>query len=132
MFNRGETRKSFVFTAVQDTDDDDGESVRIVLGELPTSVTAGAPDETTVSITDDDITVDEEPPEPPEADEPPEPEEPEEAAGPEEPVEPRELTSSVDEPDTGAGLREQRVTVSVFLAVVVVMGALLAVAHRRR
>ncbi len=138
MFNRGETRKSFVFTAVQDTDDDDGESVRIVLGELPTSVTAGAPDETTVSITDDDITVDEEPPEPPEADEPPEPEEPEEpvepeeAAGPEEPVEPKEPSSSMGEPDTGTGLREQRVTLSVFLAVVVLMGALLAVAHRRR
>ena len=34
--------------------DDDGESVLLAFGALPTGVRAGATDETTVSITDDD------------------------------------------------------------------------------
>ena len=55
VFNRGETEKSFTFTAVDDTVDDDDESVKIGFGNLPTGVTAGTTEETTVSITDDDV-----------------------------------------------------------------------------
>jgi len=88
-----------------------------------------------------------EPVEPEEPDEPPEPEEPvepEEPAEPEEPVEPEEPAEAeeaaeaaepsrpVASPDTGAGLIEQQITVSIFLAVVVVIGGLLAAAYRRR
>ncbi|MCY4529320.1 MAG: SwmB domain-containing protein, partial [Chloroflexi bacterium] len=40
-----------------DTIDDDGESVKLGLGTLPTGVTAGTPDETTVTINDDDEAV---------------------------------------------------------------------------
>ena len=54
VFRSGDTEKSFTFTAVQDTVDDDGESVKLAFGTLPTSVTAGSADETVVSITDDD------------------------------------------------------------------------------
>ena len=53
-FEAGETEKSFPFTAKPDTEDDDGESVKLTFGNLPTGVTAGTPNETTVSITDDD------------------------------------------------------------------------------
>ena len=57
-FNAGDTSKTFDFAATQDTEDDDGESVKLAFGALPTGVTAGvtagATDETTVSITDDD------------------------------------------------------------------------------
>ena len=55
-FQSGETSKSFDFSATQDTEDDDGESVRLGFGSLPDArVSAGTPDETTVNITDDDI-----------------------------------------------------------------------------
>ena len=54
VFQNGDTEKSFSFTAVQDSVDDDGESVKLGFGTLPTSVTAGSTDETVVSITDDD------------------------------------------------------------------------------
>ena len=54
-FIAGETSKSFTLTAVQDTYDDDGESVKLGFGTLPTRVSAGTTDEATVSITDDDI-----------------------------------------------------------------------------
>ena len=54
MFSAGETSKAFTFTATQDTVDDDGESVLLGFGTLPPEVSAGTPDETTVSITDDD------------------------------------------------------------------------------
>ena len=53
-FQSGDTEKSFTFAATQDTANDDGESVRLGLGTLPAGVTAGATDESTVSITDDD------------------------------------------------------------------------------
>ena len=53
-FNSGDTSKTFDFAATQDAEDDDGESVKLAFGALPTGVTAGATDETTVSITDDD------------------------------------------------------------------------------
>ena len=55
VFNSGETEKSIIFSATQDTIDDDGESVRLAFGSpLPTDVTAASPQEAVVSITDDD------------------------------------------------------------------------------
>ena len=54
MFSAGETSKAFSFTATQDTVDDEGESVLLGFGTLPPGVSAGTPDETTVTITDDD------------------------------------------------------------------------------
>ena len=54
-FNSGDVSKSFTFTAIHDTADDDGESVKLSFGsDLPTGVTKGTPKETTISITDDD------------------------------------------------------------------------------
>ena len=53
-FNSGETSKSFTFTATQDADNDDGESVKLGFQSLPMGVTAGSTTEATVSITDDD------------------------------------------------------------------------------
>ena len=54
-FNRGETEKSFTFTAAQDTVDDDDESVKLGFGTLPLGVSAGSTTETTMFITDDDV-----------------------------------------------------------------------------
>ena len=53
-FSSGETSKSFAFMATQDTEDDDGESVRLGFGTLPERVSEGATGETTVNIGDDD------------------------------------------------------------------------------
>ena len=53
-FDTGDTSQPITFAATQDTEDDDGESVLLAFGALPTGVTAGATDETTVSIRDDD------------------------------------------------------------------------------
>ena len=56
-FDSGDTEATFTFTAVHDAVDDDGESVRVAFGALPTTpvvVTAGTVAETTVSIADDD------------------------------------------------------------------------------
>ena len=53
-FNSGETSQTFSFTAVDDTDDDDSESVRLSFGTLPTDVSAGTVSTATVSITDND------------------------------------------------------------------------------
>ena len=54
-FNSGDTeQKTFAFTATHDTDDDDGESVKLSFRSLPTGVTASGTTETVVSITDDD------------------------------------------------------------------------------
>ena len=54
-FNSGQTEQIFTFTAVQDTVDDNGESVRLGLGNtLPTGMFAGNTNESVVSITDDD------------------------------------------------------------------------------
>ena len=54
-FNSGDTEKSFTFTAVQDGVDDDGESVLLSFGTLPTDVSLGINGESTVNITDDDV-----------------------------------------------------------------------------
>ena len=54
-FNSGDTEKTFSFSATQDTVDDDGESVKLGFGNLPTGVSEGTPGESTVSITDDDV-----------------------------------------------------------------------------
>ena len=56
VFNSGDTEKTFNFSATQDTADDDGESVKLGFGNsLPNGVTVGSTDETTVTITDDDV-----------------------------------------------------------------------------
>ena len=54
-FNSGDTQKSITFTATNDTVDDDGESVLLSFGTLPTGVSAGSPATATVNITDDDV-----------------------------------------------------------------------------
>ena len=54
-FVSGDTEKTFSFSATQDTLDDDGESVKVGFGDLPDGVTAGTTNETTISITDDDV-----------------------------------------------------------------------------
>ena len=54
-FNSGDTEQTFSFTAVADDVDDDGESVKLTFGTLPTGVTAGTTTSSTVSITDDDV-----------------------------------------------------------------------------
>ena len=53
-FNSGDSSESFTFMATEDLIDDDGESVLLGFGRLPARVSEGTPDETTVSITDDD------------------------------------------------------------------------------
>ena len=53
-FDAGDMSKTITFTATQDTDDDDNESVKLTFGMLPSRVSAGTTAETTVSITDDD------------------------------------------------------------------------------
>ena len=57
VFNSGETSKTFTFSATADTIDDDGESVKLTFGTLPTGVTAGTTSTASVSITDDDVPV---------------------------------------------------------------------------
>ena len=55
-FNSGDTAKTFTFAAEADDDNDDGESVLLSFGaSLPADVTAGTPDSSIVSITDDDV-----------------------------------------------------------------------------
>ena len=56
-FNSGDTEKTFDFQAAQDTVDDDDESVRLTFGTLPTGVSEGSANETVITITDDDTTV---------------------------------------------------------------------------
>ena len=54
-FGPTETSKTFTFTAADDAEDDDGESVKLTFGSaLPAGVSRGSVPETTVSITDDD------------------------------------------------------------------------------
>ena len=55
VFNAGDTEKSFTFTAIDDSEDDDGESVKLTFGALPDGVTRGVRDQATVSIVDDDV-----------------------------------------------------------------------------
>ena len=54
-FESSDTEQTFTFTAVDDTVDDDGESVLLAFGTLPSGVLAGTVKETLVSITDDDL-----------------------------------------------------------------------------
>ena len=54
-FVPGDTEETINFSATQDTLDDDGESVKLTLGNLPTGVSAGNTDEAVVTITDDDV-----------------------------------------------------------------------------
>ena len=54
-FNSGETEKSITFTATNDSVDDDGESVLLGFGTLPTRVSAGSLTTATVNITDNDV-----------------------------------------------------------------------------
>ena len=54
-FGPTETEQTFTFTAEHDSEDDDGESVKLTFGsQLPAGVSRGSVPETTVSITDDD------------------------------------------------------------------------------
>lgn len=103
--------------------------------EPPEPGEASEPDEPAEPSEPDEPSEPEEPPEPEEPsepEEPAEPQEPEEPAESEDSAEAGEPSGSVASPDTGAGLLEQQITVSLFLAVVLVIGALLAVAYRRR
>ena len=53
-FNVGEMSQTITFNATQDEIDDDGESVVLAFGTLPSGVSAGITTQATVSITDDD------------------------------------------------------------------------------
>ena len=54
-FGSNDTKRTFTVTAVDDTVDDNGESVTLTLGNpLPRNVTLGSPAETTVTLTDND------------------------------------------------------------------------------
>ena len=53
-FDAGQTSKTFTFTAADDSDDDDGETVALGFGTPPSGVEAGTTSTTTVNITDDD------------------------------------------------------------------------------
>ena len=53
-FDAGETSRTITVWATQDTENDDGESVRLGFEMLPNAVSAGTTATTTVSITDDD------------------------------------------------------------------------------
>ena len=55
MFAAHETSKYFNFHAVQDEDDDDGESLRVWFGELPPKVESGEVSQTKIHIEDDDL-----------------------------------------------------------------------------
>ena len=55
-FNAGDTEVDINFSATQDQDNDDGESVKLTFGNtLPAGVSAGNTDEAVVTITDDDV-----------------------------------------------------------------------------
>ncbi len=65
VFNAGETSKNVTVTAVDDSTDDDGESVELTFGRLPDGVSEGATTQTAVRIVDDDDRVLPPPPPPP-------------------------------------------------------------------
>ena len=54
VFNSGDTEKTFTFSATNDTENDDGERVRLNFGTLPPRVSSTSPSQAVVSITDDD------------------------------------------------------------------------------
>ena len=53
-FAAGQTAATFTVTATDDGDDDDGESVLLGFGQLPSGVEAGRPSTATVELVDDD------------------------------------------------------------------------------
>ena len=55
VFGAADTSKSFTFSAAADEVDDDGESVALAFGTLPTGVSAGTTIASTVTITDNDL-----------------------------------------------------------------------------
>ena len=46
-FDAGDTSKTFDFAATQDAEDDDGESVKLAFGALPTGVSEGSANQAT-------------------------------------------------------------------------------------
>ena len=56
-FDSGDTEKTFSFSAASDSDNDDGESVRLSFGSMPAGVNAGTNGNATISITDDEDSV---------------------------------------------------------------------------
>ena len=54
-FNSGDTSQTVTITATDDSSVDGGESIKLAFGTLPAKVTEGSTDETTVSITDNDV-----------------------------------------------------------------------------
>ena len=54
-FAATDTEQAFTFSAVQDTDNDDDESVLFAFGTLPGGVSEGSTNEAVISITDDDV-----------------------------------------------------------------------------
>ena len=56
-FDAGQTSRTFTVTAVDDTDDDNGESITIGFGTLSPGVTATSPETAMVSLADNDFTV---------------------------------------------------------------------------
>ena len=57
-FAASDTEKTFSFAATDDSVDDDGESVELTFGTLPTGLSEGTVDQSVVSITDDDYPAD--------------------------------------------------------------------------
>ena len=55
VFGIDDTVRMFTFTAASDTDNDDGESVKLAFGNLTLGVSAGTYPESVVSITDEDV-----------------------------------------------------------------------------
>ena len=53
-FGGSDTERSFTFTATQDAEDDDGESVELGFGDLPGGIRLGGTATTSVAIADDD------------------------------------------------------------------------------
>ena len=54
-FDSGEIELNFTFFAIQDSSDDDNESVSLSFGALPSQVMSGPTDVATVAIADDDV-----------------------------------------------------------------------------
>ena len=57
VFSPGDTKKSFTFIATQDSQDDDDESVRLSISDLPDQVLTGMHSEALFSIVDDDVPI---------------------------------------------------------------------------
>ena len=59
-FTSGDTSESFAVTATDDSVDDDGESLTLDFGSLPTGVSEGSPASAIISIQDNDSSPDDE------------------------------------------------------------------------